>query len=113
MSSKEPDLDLVRTLVMKLPGVEEGTSYGAPSWKLRGTMLACVAVNKSSEPNTLAVKIDPAEREALIAAEPERYYLTDHYQSSNLVLVRLSRVDRQSLQVLLHDAWQFVSDSHK
>lgn len=107
----ESEFEVVRALALKLPGVEESTSYGAPSWKLKKKLLFCVAINKSAEPNTLAVKIDPDERDALIATEPERYYLTDHYQSSEMVLIRLSRVDLQSLQTLLKESWRFVNDS--
>ena len=35
----------------RMPGVEESTSYGATSLKLRGKLIACQAINKSAEPN--------------------------------------------------------------
>jgi hypothetical protein len=110
MNTNESEFDLVRKLVMKLPDVEESTIHGAPSWKLRGKLLTCPAIHKSAEPNSLLVKIDPAAREELLSTEPETYYVTDHYLSSSVVLVRLSKIDRKSLQALLKSAWLFVSE---
>ncbi len=94
----ESEIDLVRKLAMQLPNVEEATLHGAPSWKVGGKLLTCPAIHKSAELNSLLVKIDPAERAWLISAEPDTYYLTDHYRKNPVVLVRLSKVDRKSLQ---------------
>ena len=111
MRESESKIDLVRTLAMKLPNVEEGTLHGAPSWKVGGKLLTCPAIHKSVEANTLLVKIDPAERARLVSTEPDTYYVTDHYLSNPVVLVRLSKVDRKSLQALLKKAWAFVSEA--
>jgi hypothetical protein len=111
MQQKKSDFDLVRQLVMKLPEVTESTLHGAPSWKLAGKLLSCPAIHKSAEPNSLLVKIAPAEREQRISAEPETYYVTDHYLSGPVVLVRLSKIDRKSLAALLKQAWLFMSES--
>lgn len=111
MHGNMSELDLVRKLAMRLPDIEESTIHGAPSWKLNGKLLTCPAIHKSAEPNSLLVKVDPAEREELLSTAPETYYVTDHYLSDTVVLVRLSRIDRASLQGLLKRAWHFVSES--
>jgi hypothetical protein len=113
MPRKESEFDLVRKLVMKLPHVEESTIHGAPSWKLSGKLLTCPAIHKSAEPNSLLVKIAPSDRAQLLSTEPGTYYVTDHYPSDSVVLVRLSQIDRKSLQALLKRAWLFLSDSGK
>jgi putative YjhG/YagF family dehydratase len=41
------------------------------------------------------------------------YYVTDHYVNYPTVLVRLSRIDRDSLRDLLGMAWRFVSSKTK
>jgi len=41
------------------------------------------------------------ERECLLEDAPDTYYLTDYYRSHPVVLVRLSRVDRDALHDLL------------
>ena len=100
--------DTVRELALALPGVEPGTMYGSPAVKLRGNLLACMAVHKSAEPNTLAVRIAFTDRDLLIADDPDVYYLKDHYVPYPCVLVRLSRIHRDALRDLLRTAWRFV-----
>src|SRR5207244_7471143 len=101
--------DAVRRLAVALPEVEEGTTYGSPAFKVRGKLLACVAIHKSAEPDSLAVRIPYDLRADLIASEPETYYLTDHYIRYPVVLVRLSRVNVKRLRALLEASWRFVS----
>jgi hypothetical protein len=111
MQRKKSELDVVRNIAMELPDVVESTLHGAPSWKLGGKLLTCPAIHKSAEPNSLMVKIAPSERDQLLCTEPGTYYVTDHYLGDPVVLVRLSQVDRTSLQALLKKAWLFVSES--
>jgi hypothetical protein len=109
MPGKAMTFDAVRKIGLKLPHVEEGTTYGSPALKLRGRVLACMAIHKSAEPHSLVVRIDFDQREALLAEDPKTYYLTDHYVDYPAVLVRLSRVHPDALRDLLHGAWRFVS----
>src|SRR5947207_10599057 len=108
MPSKKLDFDAVRVIALALPGVEEGTLHGAPSLKVSGRLLTCPALHKSVEPNSLVVRIGFEERQALLAAQPSVYYLTDHYINYPTVLVRLSRIRRNALRDLLTAAWRFV-----
>ena len=102
--------DAVRKIALKLPDVEEGTTYGSPALKVHGKLLACLAVHKSAERDSLAVRIGFEERSQLIAADPDTYYLTNHYVNYPVVLVRLSRIHRDALRDLLGAAWRFVSE---
>ena len=113
MSGKKIDFDVVRDLALKLPDVEDSTIHGAPSLKVRGRLLACQAIHRSAEPNTLAVRIDFEQRAELMAADPRVYYVTDHYVNYPTVLARLSQIDRVSLQDLLQLSWRFVSSRTK
>jgi hypothetical protein len=113
MAPKRVTFDTVRKLGLALPDVEEGTAYGSPALKVRGKMFACVAINKSAEPHSLGVLIDFPARDELIAADPETYYLTDHYVNYPCVLVRMSRVHPDALRDLLRMAWEFVSNRSK
>ena len=103
--------DTVRKIGLALPDVEEGTMYGTPALKLRGKLLACMTSHKSAEPNSLAVRLGFEQRDAMIADDPETYYLKPHYVGYPVVLVRLSRVSRAALDDLLHAAWRAVSAS--
>ncbi len=113
MPRKTVSLDVVCELALALPAVEQSTSYGATSFKVRGKMIACQAISKSAEPNSLVVKIPFSQRDELIAAEPDVYYVTDHYAPYPSVVVRLSRVHRDALRDLLGMALRFANEKPK
>lgn len=91
-----------------LPDVEVTTSWGSPALKVRGKMFACIAINKSAEPNSLVVRMDFADRDALIEEDPATYYLKEHYVNYPCVLVRLNQVSRDALRDLLAGAHRLV-----
>jgi hypothetical protein len=109
MRKRKVTFDAIRRIGLRLPDVEEGTMYGSPALKLRGKLLTCLAVHKSAEPDTLAVRIDFSERDQLIDADPKTYYLTEHYVDYPVVLVRLSSIRTDALSDLLGAAWRFVN----
>ena len=102
---------MVRAIAASLPGVEEGTSWGVPSIKLRGRLLTCMASHKSAEPNTLVVRLGLEQRDAMVADDPGTYYLKDHYEGYACVLVRLARIHPDALRDLLHAGWRFVDET--
>jgi hypothetical protein len=53
--------------------------------------------------------VDFDDRAELLAADPDVYYVTDHYARYNAVLVRLSRVNPDVLRDLLGMAYKFVT----
>jgi hypothetical protein len=101
--------DRVRAIGRTLPDVEETTTWGSPTLKVRGKMFVCMAVHKSAEPNTLVVRMDFAQRDALVEEDPETYYLKDHYVGYPCVLVRLSKVHPDALRDLVTGAHRFIS----
>lgn len=94
----------VRAFGLTLAGTEATTAYGSPALKVNGRMYACIAVNKSAEPNTLVVRVPLDQRDDLLSEQPAVYYLTDHYAEHPYVLVRLGRVRRDALEGLLQTA---------
>jgi hypothetical protein len=113
MPQRRVTFDDVRKLGLALPEVEEGTAYGNPALKVRGQLLACMSTNKSAEPETLVVRLDFDQRDALLTEAPETYYLTEHYRGYPSVLVRLPRVGKDELRDLLKAAWRFVTAQQK
>ena len=105
--------DTVREIGVSLPGVQASTAYGAMALKVSGKLMACQAINKSAEPGSLMVRIDPDQREALLAEAPDTYYLTDHYRVYPSVLVRLSRIGKAELVDLLHASLRFLASEIK
>lgn len=84
-----------------LPGVEEGTSYGQPALKVRGKTIAA-----TTGPDGSFVLMTPlADKEVLIATDPDTFWQTDHYDGWPAVLVRFGTGAGDRLAVLLERAW--------
>jgi len=106
---RQAAIDVVRAIGRTLPEVEETTSWGAFALKVRGKMFVCSAINKQAEPNSLVVRMDFAQRDALIEEDPDTYYLKDHYVGYPCVVVRLSKVHPDALRDLVVGAHRFIS----
>ncbi len=89
-------------LAMKLPGVEEGTSYGTPALHVRKKFLARL----KEDGETVALRVDLFERDALLELDPVAFYLTEHYRPYPAMLVRLKQVRLDLLEELLEQAWR-------
>lgn len=109
MPRTKVSFDTVRKIGLALADVEESTAYGSPALKVRGDLLACIAINRSAEPGSLGVRIDFHQRDALLAEAPKTDYVTDHYVNYPMVLVRLSQIRMDELHDLLNAAWRFVT----
>ena len=103
------DYATVRELALALPDVIDTSTLRGIGFKVRGKLLACKAINRSAEPETLMVRVGAIDRDRLIAADAAVFYLTPHYLVNASVLVRLNHVSRKTLQAVLALAWQFVS----
>lgn len=101
--------DSVRRVLSSLEGVQEKTIHGSPALYVRGKLVACPAIHKSAEPNSVVVRLSPAERSSRMNADPRVYYMTEHYTKYSNVLVRLDRINDKALQELLIVSWQSAS----
>ncbi len=88
--------------VVKLPGVEEGTSYGTPALHVRKKLLARLR----EEGETVAVAVELLDREVLLEADPKAFFVTDHYLPYPMVLMRLAEVHHGVAVELLKQAWR-------
>jgi len=99
----------VEAIGRALPDVEVTTAWGQPALKVRGKMFACLASNKSAEPNSLVVMMAFTDRDALVDEDPATYYLKKHYLNHPCVLVRLRCIRLDALRDLVVGAHRFVS----
>ncbi len=102
MSRKPVTFDTVRELALALPGVEEGTAYGTPAFRVKRKFLARLW----EDGETLVLKVDFDTREMLLQADPEVFFTTPHYDGYPSVLVRLAAIERDALQEILVTAWR-------
>jgi hypothetical protein len=95
----------VLELARGLPEVEEGTSYGTPALRVKGRFFARLR----EDGETLVVKMNIFERPYLVEADPEAFFITDHYRGYPSVLVRLPAVRPAQLAERLEDAWRIAA----
>lgn len=92
----------VRKIALKFPYVEDGTSYGTPALKVKKKFF----VRLREDGDSLVIGVSFEQREALMAEDPETYYITDHYLKYEYVLIRLSKVSKDALRDLLKGAYR-------
>ena len=103
----------VRRLGVKLPEVEEATSWGVPALKVRGKMFACIPTNRQAEPESVVFRLSFAERDLRLDAEPNHYYLKPHYVNYPCVLVRVKGLSDAALKELLETSWRFAQTTRR
>jgi hypothetical protein len=108
MPRKAITFDTVCNIGLALPEVERTTAWRSPALKVRGKLMAVVPTHKSAEPDSLVVCVPFEQREQLIAAEPDVYYVKPHYENAATVLVRLRRIHIDALRDLIRMSWQFA-----
>jgi hypothetical protein len=94
--------DAVRKIAMAMDGVEEATLYGTPAFKVGGTMIARLR----DDIGALVVRMSIEDRAELIAADPQTYFITDHYLEYPYILVSLARANPDAMRDLLLGAWK-------
>ena len=101
--------ETVRQLGLTLPGAEESTSYGTPALKVKGKLF--VRLHQDLDKIVLPVPFE--RREEMMAADPETYFITDHYREYPYILVSLARVQPDALSDLLNLAYRTALKSKK
>src|SRR5262245_51190889 len=92
----------VRAAAAHLSEVEESTSHGTPSLKVRGKSFV-----RLKDADTLVVMCPLDEKEMLMEVDPKIYFETDHYKGWPAVLVRLKNISAAKLRHRLEQSWRF------
>ena len=94
--------DDVRKLALRLPNVEEGTSYGTAALKVKKKLF----VRLKEEGDVIVLKMPFDQREAMMAEAPEKFFITDHYLNYEWILVRLPKITAPEMRDLLKVAYR-------
>jgi hypothetical protein len=109
--------DDVRRLALALPDTAEKASYGgAPAWTVKGKGFVWDRPLRRADLDALgpaapdgpvlgALVPDLGAKEALLAAQPDVYFTTPHFDGHAVVLVRLDGIDADELEELVVEAW--------
>ena len=95
-------LAMVRQFARAMPGAEEGASHDPLAFRVRGKLF--VWLHESGD--SVAIKIDDKDRMKRVEADPETFYITDHYLRYPIMLVRLATVDADDLRELVEESWR-------
>lgn len=96
--------DEVRRLILSFPQVEDGISYGEPSFKVAGKFLTWLRPHLDE---SVVVHLDSLdERDLLIELEPQTFHFTDHYRDHPIVLARIATVDPGWLRMKIARRWR-------
>ena len=98
-----PAWEDVTEIAARFPGLEESTSYGTPSLKVRNKFVCRLR----ADPDALVMRVtDLGEKEALLQGDPKTFFSTPHYDGYPAVLINLETVDPTELAELIEDAWR-------
>ncbi len=97
MARRKLSLPMIRRAVRALSDVEEGTSYGTAAFRFRRKLIARLHQDGES----VVLKIGSETRDHLLQADPQTFFVTDHYLGYPMVLARLDRLSAADLKKLL------------
>ena len=90
-------------IALSFPTAEEGTSYGMPSFKVRGKFFTRV---RAEDDSAVLQCVPHDERDLLIELEPATFHYTAHYKDYPIVLAQLATLDPSQARALLERQWR-------
>jgi hypothetical protein len=93
----------VRRIALSLPETTEERWYGTPGFKVRGKGF----LRYRNEPDGGLVVFVPDlfEKEAMLRAEPKKFFTTPHYDGSAAVLVNVKAMGVRQLREVITESW--------
>ncbi len=89
-------------LALGLPGVAEATSWGQPCLKAHGKLWVWWSPHEDAP----VFKVPQDERDMLVEADPQTFFVTDHYRRHALILVRPEALDLDWVRMNLLRVWR-------
>ena len=104
---RQPVWNKIRKLALGLglPHVEETMSYGQPTLKAHGKLWVWWSPHEDAP----VFKVPIEERDLLLDAEPDTFFVTDHYRGSDMVLVRPEKLDPDWTKANLRRVWRALA----
>ena len=93
-------LDFLRKVLLPLPGVVEKFCFDWPAFYVKNKLFTLI----KEDGETLALYHE--NREPLIAADPETFFVTEHYRNYKYVLINMNNIQPSFLEELLVEAWR-------
>lgn len=98
-----PDAHDVRRIALSLPDTTEKIAWSMPTFRVAGKMFATLPEDETS----IAVRCPKEERDELVLAEPEKFWIAGHEAQFAWVRARLAALeDEDELRDILADSWR-------
>lgn len=97
------DAEDVRRIALALPDTAEKVAWSMPTFRVAGKMFATLPEDETS----IAVRCPREERDELVLAEPEKFWIAGHEAQFAWVRVRLAALEGEGeLRDILADSWR-------
>ena len=109
-ASGEEQIERVRKICITFPETTEKISHGEPTWFARKRVFATFSNNHHNDGH-VAVIIPAAIgiQEALIKAEPEKFYKPPYVGVHGWIGIELNRVSDEELTLHINEAWKLIA----
>jgi hypothetical protein len=94
----------VRRIALSLPETIEKPWYGSPGFRVKDK--GFLRIRSEAEGGLVVFVADLGEKEALLAADPDAFFTTPHYDGYPTVLVNLPAIDVDELTELIVESWR-------
>ena len=96
----------IRSLALEFPEVEEKLTWEVhATFRVRDKIIAILSEDESEA----RIKSTKEEQEAMLASDPETFYMPSHVGQHGWIGVRLKRIDGDELRELLEEAWRMTA----
>lgn len=99
----------VRRVALTLPGAYEKASFDdAPSFRTKPRMFAWIRTDAGTDdqPTLVLFVASVEEKEALVAADPDVYFTTPHYDGHAIVLARLEVISVAEMTEMVTESFR-------
>jgi hypothetical protein len=108
--------DDVREIALALPEAQERPLHGSRAWRVHNKLFVWERPLRASDRRALGAGAPDGPvlgarvehlvaKEAMLAAEPEIFFTTPHFDGNPTVLVRLHRIGLDELEEVIVEAW--------
>ncbi|MCX4092098.1 MmcQ/YjbR family DNA-binding protein [Nocardia sp. alder85J] len=99
----------VRQLALSLPETVEQFAWGMPIFRVAGKLFLTLPEEETS----MAVRCPIVDRDELVVAEPQKFWIAAHEAWNAWVRVRLAALeDRDELRDIVLDSWRQAAPRH-
>jgi hypothetical protein len=95
----------IRAIALSLPGAEERETWETATFRVRNRIFAMF----SDRERDIWIKATHDEQRALVAMDPDTFFVPPYVGPNGWVGARVSRVDREELRELLIEAWRMTA----